>query len=226
MSKKNQNTPPDGGSSNEPTETDPVDPSSNNEPTDPPKEPTNTPDPEPSDDDSNTSVSATEFKRLQADARKKEKELEKLRQEKKEREDAELSEMERTKKQLQEAQDAFEAQAKRNLQLRKEQALQRAAAELGVKRQSAILKLVDWDSIEVDDDDQIVGASEALEAVKTDVPELFPSDDNTPPSTSTPGTGGGKTPDKNPTDEGFDSEYELGQAIYKSVTSKKNKAKL
>lgn len=171
---------------------------------------------------------ARQLERDRAELKAAQEELARLRQAEKERQEAELSELEKTKKHLEEARAEAQRQTERNQKLIKEQALQRAAASRGVKRQSAIAKLVDWSKVELNDDGDVVGLDEALDEVETAVPELFGSTEAEPnPTTSAPTTGAGKQSDRNlGDDQGFDDGRELGRAIRKRVANKKNSTRL
>lgn len=54
----------------------------------------------------------------------------------------------------------------------KSQALAELQAQ-GIKNPERILKYMDFDGVEIDDDDKVSGLEDKLESVKTDFPELF-----------------------------------------------------
>jgi len=168
---------------------------------------------------------------FEAERKKREEaetELEKLREERQEAKESNLTEKEKAERAAESAKREAEEARREARKATIDAALEREAAEAGLKSPGRSLKLVDRDAISYDTDTgEVSGAKGAVEDLRDDMPELFRDHDPAPGSTSSPGSGDGKPGDKEAAggDEP-ETDYEKGRKAAKDAKSAREGSRL
>lgn len=109
-----------------------------------------------------------------------------------------MTNVETLKTQLKTAQDDITTAKKEVEVIKKEAEIKLAITESGAKKKDVISKLLDLDKIKIKEDGTIEGLKEQIEAIKTDVPELFVSAQPNPNPNPAPTGDDGKGTDPQP----------------------------
>lgn len=159
-------------------------------------------------------------KSLEARLEKERKQREKLEAEKKKREDEKKTELERAQERAKLEREKREAAEKQVEAMRRDNALREKLAASGARadRMSAIMRVVDTNSITSDEEGNLLGIEAAVEDAKKEFPEFFGAK-----STADASTGGGKSGDRGGSDGEPQTDYEVGRAIAKNTKKKKTR---
>ncbi|MFB7244637.1 phage scaffolding protein [Streptomyces populi] len=117
--------------------------------------------------------SKDEWARTQAALKKANEDAKRHRLRNKELEDKVRGDETEHEKALREAREEGERRFREPM---KKSGVRAALAEAGFTAPDRLMKLIDWDSITVDDDGELIGAEAEVNRVKADYPELLPQD--------------------------------------------------
>jgi len=162
-----------------------------------------------------------------AENKKLKAQLDKFEKERLAREEADLSELEKAQKQADRYKSEVEVAKKEATDMRVGVALSNAAHELGLKNPVQTLRMVDRSLVTLGEDGEVVGAKEAVEALKESVPFAFSeAPDAAPGSTSSADSGTSKRSDRASASGQPETDRDRGRQAAKRLKEKRENVRL